>query len=199
MFSLANSFRAAARPSTWRSSLSASAAAVTRRANSTASTPQTAGALDEVSGLLNEAGDAPAPLAGPRTPEYNYDEINYVSKSVTGIRGFYPDNFIQPLSLSRKARISQQRHRRAYPLLGPDAKDARAQDVFHQLEIDPLDECDNSALMSHFVSQMGKINKRASTKLTWRSQRRLGKAIRRAKMMGIIPVLSKRPLSLLND
>lgn len=41
---------------------------------------------------------------------------------------------------------------------------------------------------------MGKIKPRSQTKLTWRSQRRLGKAIRRAKMMGIIPVLSRRVL-----
>lgn len=43
---------------------------------------------------------------------------------------------------------------------------------------------------------MGKIKSRAETGLTWKNQRRLGKAIRRAKMMGVIPVLSRRPLGL---
>ena len=66
--------------------------------------------------------------------------------------------------------------------------------MFHQLQIDPLNEALNSRLLSHFVTDMGKIKPRSQTKLTWRSQRRLGKAIRRAKMMGIIPVLSRRVL-----
>lgn len=57
----------------------------------------------------------------------------------------------------------------------------------------------NSTLLSHFVTDMGKIRKRADTQLTWKNQRRLGKAIRRAKMMGIIPVLSRRSLSLVNQ
>lgn len=38
---------------------------------------------------------------------------------------------------------------------------------------------------------MGKIYGRPVTGLTLKSQRKLGKAIRRAKMMGIIPNLSK--------
>lgn len=48
--------------------------------------------------------------------------------------------------------------------------------------------------MSRFVTTMGKIKGRNETNLTWKNQRRLGKAIRRAKMMGIIPVLSRRHL-----
>lgn len=66
--------------------------------------------------------------------------------------------------------------------------------MFHQLQIDPLHEAMNSRLLSYFVTEMGKIKPRSATKLTWRSQRRLGKAIRRAKMMGVIPVLSRRVL-----
>ena len=49
--------------------------------------------------------------------------------------------------------------------------------------------------MSEFVTRMGRIKKRNETRLTWKNQRKLGKAVRRAKMMGIIPVLSKRPLT----
>lgn len=48
--------------------------------------------------------------------------------------------------------------------------------------------------MSRFVTSMGKIKSRSETQLTWKNQRRIGKAIRRAKMMGIIPVLSRRQL-----
>lgn len=79
------------------------------------------------------------------------------------------------------------------PYLGPSAKVSRRNDVFHQLGIDPLRESFNPTLLSHFVTDMGRVTSRAETKLTWRSQRRLSKAIRRAKMMGIIPLHSKKP------
>ena len=38
---------------------------------------------------------------------------------------------------------------------------------------------------------MGRIIPRDQTMLTWKNQRKLGQAIRRAKAMGIIPVFSK--------
>jgi len=79
------------------------------------------------------------------------------------------------------------------PYLGPSAKVSCRKDVFHQLGIDPLRESLNPALLSHFVTDMGRVVSRAETQLTWRSQRRLSKAIRRAKMMGIIPLHSKKP------
>jgi small subunit ribosomal protein S18 len=79
------------------------------------------------------------------------------------------------------------------PYLGPSAKESRRKDVFHQLGIDPLRESFNPTLLSHFVTDMGRVASRAETQLTWRSQRRLSKAIRRAKMMGIIPLHSKKP------
>lgn len=81
--------------------------------------------------------------------------------------------------------------RRKRALLGPGAAESRRNDWFYQLGIDPLDEAMNSRLLSYFVSDMGKIKSRAETKLTWRNQRRLTKAIRRAKMMGIMPILNK--------
>lgn len=81
-------------------------------------------------------------------------------------------------------------------MLGPDAATSKELDVFHQLNLDPLKECRNTSLLSRFVTSMGKIRGRNETKLTWKNQRRMGKAIRRAKMMGLIPVLSKRPLLL---
>jgi small subunit ribosomal protein S18 len=81
--------------------------------------------------------------------------------------------------------------RRKRALLGPGAAESRRHDWFHQLDIDPLVEATNPQLLSYFVTDMGKIKSRAETKLTWRNQRRLTKAIRRAKMMGIMPILNK--------
>ncbi|EGO27856.1 hypothetical protein SERLADRAFT_383498 [Serpula lacrymans var. lacrymans S7.9] len=76
-------------------------------------------------------------------------------------------------------------------LVGPGRREARRQDVFYQLGIDPLHESQNAALLSAFVTEMGKIRPRTQTGLTTKTQRRLGKAIRRAKMMGVIPWLSR--------
>lgn len=100
----------------------------------------------------------------------------------------------RPFDFARPRQTGRARRKR--PLLGPPAAESRRQDIFHQLGLDPLHECQNSTLLSWYVSAMGKIKSRAETGLTWRNQRRLGKAIRRAKMMGIIPVLSKRTLGL---
>lgn len=81
-------------------------------------------------------------------------------------------------------------------LLGPSNSESRRQDIFHQLNIDPIWESHNSSLMSHFVTETGRIQSRALTGLTWKNQRRVGKAIRRAKKMGVIPVFSRRALRL---
>jgi len=41
------------------------------------------------------------------------------------------------------------------------------------------------------MTEMGKINNRRVTGLTWKSQRRVTKAIRRAQNMGIMPLMSR--------
>jgi len=74
---------------------------------------------------------------------------------------------------------------------GPRKTLAIRDDVFHQLGINPLHEIHNRALLRDFVSELGRINTRDKTKLTWKNQRKLGQAVRRAKAMGIIPVFSK--------
>ncbi|KDQ64635.1 hypothetical protein JAAARDRAFT_28274 [Jaapia argillacea MUCL 33604] len=77
------------------------------------------------------------------------------------------------------------------PALGPDGPESRFSDVFRQKNIDPLHEAMNATLFTSFVSDMGKIYGRWYTKLTWRSQRKMSKAVKRAKMMGVIPTLSR--------
>ncbi|KAG5648927.1 hypothetical protein DXG03_000276 [Asterophora parasitica] len=75
--------------------------------------------------------------------------------------------------------------------VGPPPVIARYNDVFRQFDIDPVSQAMNPEVLSHYMSEMGKIYGRNVTGLTSRSQRRISKAIRRAKMMGIIPILSK--------
>lgn len=74
---------------------------------------------------------------------------------------------------------------------GPKKALAIRDDIFHQLDIDPLHEIYNRVLLRSYVSELGRIIPRDQTRLTWKNQRKLGKAIRRAKAMGIIPVFSK--------
>jgi ribosomal protein S18 len=97
---------------------------------------------------------------------------------------------IRPHDLLYKSRRVTPPPPRRRPQVGPPPAQARYHDVFHQFHLDPLSQVTNPAILSQFLSEMGKIYSRSVTGLTLKTQRRLGKAIRRAKMMGIIPVLS---------
>lgn len=93
--------------------------------------------------------------------------------------------------------LRAQPRRRALPLLGPSKREAMKTDPLHILAINPAkpsladDSYKNGAILSQFVSEMGKILPRNVTGLTRKSQRYIGKAIRRARAMGILPVLSR--------
>ncbi|KAG1755540.1 hypothetical protein EDB19DRAFT_413206 [Suillus lakei] len=76
--------------------------------------------------------------------------------------------FIRPHYFSHDHRFKGPPPFPKRPLIGPGKKQAKQQDSF--------------------------LPHRAETGLTTKSQRRLGKAIRRAKMMGVIPVLSSARL-----
>ena len=93
--------------------------------------------------------------------------------------------------------LTAQPPRRALPLLGPSKREAMKTDPIHLLGLKPSkpsladDSYKNGALLSEFVSEMGKILPRNVTGLTRKSQRSIGKAIRRARAMGILPVHSR--------
>lgn len=53
------------------------------------------------------------------------------------------------------------------------------------------DSYKNPVFLSQWVTEMGRIQPRNRTELTRRSQRAVGKAIRRAQAMGLMPHLSK--------
>lgn len=75
--------------------------------------------------------------------------------------------------------------------LGPSAARAKLIDPFHIMKIDPRKECMNASLMGSYVTRMGMIMNRGATGLTRRNQRLLGKAIKRARNMGVIPTFSR--------
>lgn len=103
-----------------------------------------------------------------------------------------PSRVVRPTDLSHDRRVSKFNKRRP-PQVAPTSREARGRDVFHQLDLDPLSLATYPMIMSHFVTEMGLIKPRTQTGLTVKSHRRLGKAIRRARMMGVIPILSKLP------
>ncbi|KAJ6515734.1 hypothetical protein C8R45DRAFT_217420 [Mycena sanguinolenta] len=76
----------------------------------------------------------------------------------------------------------------------PSTRDARKNDVFYQLDVDPLKLAQHPAVLTPFMSELAMIHPRRTTALTTKSQRRIAKAIRRAKMMGVIPLYSKLKL-----
>jgi len=78
--------------------------------------------------------------------------------------------------------------RKAVSSMGPPKKQALQSDYFiRQGGLDPLNEPMNPRLHSRFVTNIGKIMNRGMTQLTWKNQRRMGKAVRRARAMGIMP------------
>ncbi|PPQ67810.1 hypothetical protein CVT26_007057 [Gymnopilus dilepis] len=141
--------------------------------------PKTAGWVGDLHGILDktakEIQNAPKPIR--RTNTLNY-------------RLFHPDQVLTERALQYEScsKASSPRSRRP---VAPSAALARRNDIFHQLQLDPRDFSTNRVVLSHFVTEMGKIKSRYETKLTVKNQRLLGRTIRRAKMMGVIPMLSK--------
>ncbi|KAI1795126.1 hypothetical protein LXA43DRAFT_993573 [Ganoderma leucocontextum] len=192
MLSLAGAFRTAARRQTCTA-----CAATTRSVSHDSST------IRDLSDILHDAAKVhEASQAGAVGEDDGIIDSVPVpvtaSKGFPILRGFQAYQFVQPKQFSR-AEYNKLRSYTRRPALGPDAQASRHLDPLHQLGIDPRKESLNSSLLSRFVTSMGKIKKRSETNLTWMNQRRVGKAIRRAKMMGIIPVLSKRHLHDSND
>ncbi|PPQ77357.1 hypothetical protein CVT25_010939 [Psilocybe cyanescens] len=103
---------------------------------------------------------------------------------------FHSDQFLHPGSLSYKA-CTSTRPPRSRLNVAPSPAVARQKDIFHQLNLDPRDFTTNRAILYEFVTEMGKIKSRSQTQLSVKTQRLLGRTIRRSKMMGIIPTLSK--------
>ncbi|KAJ2961337.1 hypothetical protein NQZ79_g3426 [Umbelopsis isabellina] len=91
---------------------------------------------------------------------------------------YHPDELGQP-------RTRQQRPRPVKP----------SQDPFEVLGLDPLKEYKNFTLLSHFVSDIGKILPRESTGVSAKNQRKLAKAIKRARAMGLMSSTSKSSAS----
>lgn len=102
---------------------------------------------------------------------------------------FFPGQVINPADLTYETRTYEARRPKKSNVALPSST-CRYRDPFYQLDLDPRDFTANPVVLSEYLSEMGKIQGRPQTYLTAKNQRLLGKTIRRAKMMGIIPNLS---------
>ncbi|KIL00033.1 hypothetical protein PAXRUDRAFT_822055 [Paxillus rubicundulus Ve08.2h10] len=105
-------------------------------------------------------------------------------------RKFAPGLFIRPHYWSHEHRFEKKLLRLKLSQVGPGRREARDRDILRHFDIDPLWETSNSTLLAAFLTEMGKIRPRTQTRVSTKTQRRIAKAIRRAKMMGVIPLLS---------
>ncbi|GAC96398.1 likely mitochondrial ribosomal protein S18 [Pseudozyma hubeiensis SY62] len=186
--------------SSGRSALTRSiSTSTTRRSeNTTASS-----ALDELSSSIEKlartraAAAAAASSSGtsasgavhtPRSPTKE-------RQTVSG-RAFMNGHYYNPSTLTYDS-ITQRPARLARPLLGPSKKEAVKNDLIHINNLNPAkpslhdDSYKNAAILANYVTEMGKIMPRSSTGLTRKSQRSVGKAVRRARSMGLLPVMSR--------
>nr|GAT59961.1 mitochondrial ribosomal protein s18 [Mycena chlorophos] len=135
-----------------------------------------------------------APLAGALRKVHQEEEELLEEEEVKGPRiykSFEPYSFIRPWDLSLAGKkLTPPRHPRK-PAIPPRTRDAREKDVFYNLGIDPLKLSLHPQVISAFLSEMAMIQPRRVTQLTSKSQRRVAKAIKRAKMMGVIPLHSR--------
>ncbi|ELR08297.1 hypothetical protein VC83_08359 [Pseudogymnoascus destructans] len=74
-----------------------------------------------------------------------------------------------------------------------------AVDVFDVLELDPLVEYRNFAMLSEYMTPMGRIMHSNDTGLRSRNQRKIAKAIRRAVGMGFMPSVHRHPEILMKE
>ncbi|KAJ8325126.1 hypothetical protein O5D80_006091 [Batrachochytrium dendrobatidis] len=62
-----------------------------------------------------------------------------------------------------------------------------SEDILKKLGIDPIKEYRNVNMLSHFITAIGHIKPRHKTGLTLENQRRVSRAIKRARAMGLMP------------
>lgn len=153
-------------------------------------------ALDDLSSSIEQLSQRSAPGSGkvftPRSP----GAATRNNRQAVSGRAFLNGHYYNPNTLSYDS-ITERRRRSARPILGPTKKEAVRHDLLHIHSLNPGkpslhdDSYKNVPIISNFMSEMGKILPRAQTGLTRKSQRSVGKAIRRARAIGLVPVLSR--------
>lgn len=98
---------------------------------------------------------------------------------------------IRPVDLKPANTIfpfDRERPQRAIVRLGPTTSETWVLDPFRRYGLNPLCEPHNIHLLTPYLSNQGKILSRIWSGLTKKNQRRLTKAIKRARNMGLLPL-----------
>jgi ribosomal protein S18 len=69
-------------------------------------------------------------------------------------------------------------------------------DIFKQSKFDLSKEHKNTFLLSQFLSPTGKLLPTSMTKISTKSSNSIAKAIRRARCMGLMPYICRKPFKL---
>ncbi|KAJ1988264.1 hypothetical protein GGI25_005437 [Coemansia spiralis] len=94
-----------------------------------------------------------------------------------------------PKTIYHPAELSEGNSSRYFPKSLDETTSDK--DAFLSLGINPIKHYKNLHLLTQFVSDMGKIRPRYKTGLSAKSQRRVAKAIKRARAFGLLPLTSK--------
>ncbi|KAJ3318793.1 hypothetical protein HDV06_007044 [Boothiomyces sp. JEL0866] len=96
-------------------------------------------------------------------------------------KNFLPKTTYSPADLNDKLVIEERELRKPRQEMLP------TEDIFAKLNIDPLKEYKNPVILSSFLTKMGHIQPRRKTGLSLDNQKKLARAIKRARAFGILP------------
>jgi len=108
---------------------------------------------------------------------------------------FNPNQMLKPSDLQFENLIhpGDRENRKPRPVVRrtPTKKEVQLTDPFLYYNINILKEPYNPDLLANFITPLGRIKKRALTGLSKGNQKKVSKAIRRARCMGFLPYFGK--------
>ena len=142
--------------------------------------------------LLVRSRHAPVSRSAERQPKLLYD-FRPVADINGNRRRILTDGEILPPYALHWRNLRQPVVPRIRPrLLGPSTAEAPRTDILQALDVDPLKETMNAQLLEPFITPVGGVQPRKTTGLSRKSQAKVGKAIRRAQAMGLMPHFDRR-------
>jgi len=134
-------------------------------------------------------GGHPKALRGPVSSATSAE----VSKGKPDVRykALRPGYTYDPYELKKARMVEPRPRRQRLPRFGPNRTEALKSDPISYFNIRPDHEHLNPIFLNGFLTDMGKIKGRNETRLTRKSQRLVGKAIRRARAMGVLPTMHR--------
>ncbi|KAE8220144.1 hypothetical protein CF319_g6291 [Tilletia indica] len=174
-----------------RNNKDASSSSASSSSSSAAATADGETTTDAEAEVDSDAAEGSSSTAAPQVPSGPKMNSRYLHGQLIAPTAF------TPLSQVNSPTEQSPYRNRARPLLGPSANLAKRLDPFFKLGLNPSkptlkdDSYKNPSLLTPFVSDLGRILPRNRTGLTRKGQRQVGKAIRRARAMGLVPIFNR--------